>query len=104
MDLLETGLPEGGELQLVDVRNPGEVALGTIDGAVIMPMATLLEGHAELDQQRPTGVFCAGGYRSSIAASTLRAAGFADVSDLVGGFGAWQLRPGAPSISGAVTS
>lgn len=104
VDLLETGLPDGGELQLVDVRNPGEVALGTIDGAVIIPMSTLLEGHAELDQQRPTVVFCAGGYRSSIAASTLRAAGFADVSDLVGGYGAWQVRPGAPSISGAVTS
>jgi hypothetical protein len=35
-------------------------------------------------------VFCTGGYRSVIAASTLRALGFADVSDLLGGFGAWR--------------
>jgi predicted sulfurtransferase len=40
----------------------------------------------ELDRGRPTVVFCAGGYRSSVAASTLRAAGFSDVSDLVGGY------------------
>jgi len=32
----------------------------------------------------------AGGYRSSIAASLLRASGFADVSDLIGGYQAWQ--------------
>ncbi|MDH4366291.1 MAG: rhodanese-like domain-containing protein, partial [Acidimicrobiia bacterium] len=32
---------------------------------------------------------CAGGYRSSIAASMLRSHGFADVSDLLGGYTAW---------------
>jgi rhodanese-related sulfurtransferase len=43
----------------------------------------------ELDPHRPTVVFCAGGYRSSIAASTLRANGFDDVSDILGGYNAW---------------
>ena len=38
----------------------------------------------------PTVVYCAGGYRSSVAASVLRQAGFDDVSDILGGFGAWQ--------------
>ena len=42
----------------------------------------------ELDRSRPTVVYCAGGYRSSVAASLLRRAGFDDVSDLVGGYGA----------------
>jgi hydroxyacylglutathione hydrolase len=37
-------------------------------------------------------VYCAGGYRSSIAASFLRASGFEDVSDLVGGYQAWNGR------------
>lgn len=96
-EVLDDGLPDGDRPQLVDVRNAGEVALGTIDDAVNVPMATFLERHAELEPSRPTVVFCAGGYRSSIAASVLRAAGFDDVSDLVGGFGAWQLRPGAPA-------
>jgi len=44
----------------------------------------------ELDPGRPVVASCAGGYRSSIAASLLRASGFADVSDLIGGYQAWQ--------------
>jgi rhodanese-related sulfurtransferase len=35
-------------------------------------------------------VYCASGYRSVIAASRLAAGGFRDVSDLLGGYGAWQ--------------
>lgn len=75
---------------LVDVRGPGETADGMIDGAHHLQLASLLEGAEKLDSKAPTVVYCAGGYRSSIAASTLRSLGFADVSDLVGGFGAWQ--------------
>jgi rhodanese-related sulfurtransferase len=55
-------------------------------------LPTLLARAGELDPARPTLVYCAGGYRSSIAASTLRRLGFADVSDLVGGYGAWAER------------
>jgi rhodanese-related sulfurtransferase len=77
-------------LQLVDVRNPGEYALGSIDGAVSVPVGQLPARLDELDPARPTVVYCAGGYRSSVAASLLRANGFADVSDIVGGYGAWS--------------
>jgi rhodanese-related sulfurtransferase len=76
-------------LQIVDVRNPGELAVGTIDGAVNIPVGQLPARLDELDVTRPTVVFCAGGYRSSVAASLLRQRGFADVSDLIGGYGAW---------------
>ena len=38
----------------------------------------------------PTVVYCAGGYRSSVAASLLRHNGFTDVSDILGGYGAWE--------------
>ena len=76
-------------LQLVDVRNPGEVALGTIEGSATIPVGQLPNRHGELDPAAPTVVFCAGGYRSSVAASLLREAGFSDVSDLIGGYGAW---------------
>jgi rhodanese-related sulfurtransferase len=44
-------------------------------------------------------VYCAGGYRSSIAASVLRAQGFDDVSDLLGGFDAWS-QAGCPVGAG----
>ena len=76
-------------LTLVDVRNPGEVALGSIAGARAISLVSLLTRLDELDRNAPTVVFCAGGYRSAIAASLLRAHGFADVSDLLGGYTAW---------------
>jgi hydroxyacylglutathione hydrolase len=76
-------------LQVVDVRNPGEFALGSIPGAASIPVGQLPARLGELDPERPTVVFCAGGYRSSVAASLLRARGFTDVSDIAGGYGAW---------------
>ncbi len=78
------------DLQLVDIRQPGETANGVIEGAIVIPMTRLNERLAELDPERPTVVYCAGGYRSSIAASRLVGAGFRDVSDLLGGYGAWE--------------
>ena len=78
------------DLQLVDVRNPGEFKLGSISGARHVELAGLTRRIGELDPKRPTVVFCAGGYRSSIAASTLRAHGFDDVSDILGGYNAWS--------------
>ena len=80
---------ELGEVQLVDVRNPGEFALGTIPGAASVPVGQLPGRLDELDPDLPTVVFCAGGYRSSVAASLLRSNGFADVSDIMGGYEAW---------------
>ncbi len=78
------------ELQLVDVRNPGEAAGGMIANAVNIPVGQLPDRIGELDPRRPTVVYCAGGYRSSMAASLLRKNGFDDVSDLLGGFNAWD--------------
>ena len=87
------------ELVLIDVRNPGEVALGTIDGAHTISLPSLLTRLGELDPTAPTVVFCAGGYRSAIASSLLRSHGFTDVSDLLGGYSAWATR--STSTSGA---
>jgi glyoxylase-like metal-dependent hydrolase (beta-lactamase superfamily II)/rhodanese-related sulfurtransferase len=77
------------DVQVVDVRNPGETALGTITDAALVPLAQLRDRAGELDLDRPIVVFCAGGYRSSVAASLLRSLGAADVSDILGGYGAW---------------
>jgi len=77
-------------LQIVDVRNPGEVAAGTIPNAISIPVGQLPARLSELDPTAPTVVYCAGGYRSSVAASLLRQNGFTDVSDILGGFGAWE--------------
>ena len=77
-------------LQIVDVRNPGEFEAGAIPNAVNIPVGQLPGRLAELDANAPTVVYCAGGYRSSVAASLLRQNAFTDVSDILGGFGAWE--------------
>ena len=74
---------------LVDVRNVGELVAGTIPGAVNIPLAQLPKRLAEIPKDRPVVLSCAGGYRSSVAASLLRREGWGDVSDLLGGYGAW---------------
>lgn len=76
-------------LQVVDLRNQGERIAGSLPGAAHIPLAALRARVGELDLDRPILVHCAGGYRSSIAASWLAAQGARDVSDLLGGFSAW---------------
>ncbi len=87
---LQSRLADLDELAVVDVRMPGETFVGRIPGAVEIPLPELTQRIDTLDPAVPTVVYCAGGYRSSIAASLLASRGFADVSDLLGGYGAWQ--------------
>ncbi|CAN5784361.1 rhodanese-like domain-containing protein [soil metagenome] len=87
---LERLLESERELQLIDVRQPAETSQGVIPGAVEIPLTRLNEQLSTLDASKPTVVYCAGGYRSSIAASRMAAAGFADVADLLGGYSAWS--------------
>nr|WP_051467107.1 MBL fold metallo-hydrolase [Actinomadura oligospora] len=78
------------DIALVDVRGVGEVRDGgTIPGACHIPLPELLTRLDELPADRPLTVFCAGGNRSSVAVSVLRARGFEAV-DLRGGFSAWH--------------
>lgn len=79
----------GGVVQVVDIRNPGETAGGTLPGARTIPLPELPRRLGELDLRRPVLLYCAGGWRSSVGASLLRANGFGDVSDLLGGYNAW---------------
>lgn len=74
---------------VLDVRNPAEVAGGAIPAAVPVPLAQLPHRLAEIPRDRPVVTYCASGYRSGVAASLLRREGFADVSDLIGGYAAW---------------
>ncbi|CAN5584199.1 rhodanese-like domain-containing protein [soil metagenome] len=83
------------DLVVIDVRGAGEVALGGIERALHISLPALLPQLDQLDHDAPTVVFCAGGYRSAIASSLLSAHGFKDVSDLVGGYTAWQARDNA---------
>ncbi|MDQ2707062.1 MAG: rhodanese-like domain-containing protein [Actinomycetota bacterium] len=86
-------------LQILDVRGPGEFAGGALPGAVNLPLPRLRSLMSQLDPARPVLVNCAGGYRSIAAASMLRANGFSDVSDLLGGWNAWQAECDRASVS-----
>ncbi|MCM2255813.1 MAG: molybdopterin-synthase adenylyltransferase MoeB [Vicinamibacteria bacterium] len=75
---------------LVDVRTPGEHALGHLPGSRSIPLDEL---EARLEELRAGGalvVYCQSGVRSARAAALLRSAGLASVSDLAGGYLAWQ--------------
>lgn len=79
-----------GAALLVDVRGPGERAQRRIAGSLSMPLNQLTSRMGELPRDRPLVVYCAGGYRSSIAASLLQRAGFDGVSEMAGGITAWE--------------
>ncbi|MFG2907664.1 rhodanese-like domain-containing protein [Kitasatospora sp. NPDC048286] len=90
-DELADRLTEGADdVELLDVRGPGEIReKGTIPGARLLPLPELLARLGELPTEQPLTVVCAGGNRSSVAASVLRARGF-EATDLRGGFAAWH--------------
>ena len=77
------------EVTLIDIRNPGERDFGTIPGAIPIPLAQLRTRLDQVPTGKPIVMHCAGGWRSSVAASLLRAQGFENVSDLLGGYNAW---------------
>jgi glyoxylase-like metal-dependent hydrolase (beta-lactamase superfamily II) len=74
----------------IDVRAAGERAQKHIDGSLGIPLNHLSENLKTLPRDRPLLVYCAGGYRSSIAASLLQRDGFASVGEIAGGIAAWE--------------
>jgi rhodanese-related sulfurtransferase len=69
-----------------------------VHGARPIPLAGLRDHLGQLDRRAPVVLICAGGTRSAIANSLLRAAGFTDVSDVLGGVAA--IRSGDPVTAG----
>jgi rhodanese-related sulfurtransferase len=74
---------------VIDVRNGAERDAGFIPGSVHIPLAQLHQRIQEIPTDQPVVTYCAGGWRSSVAASMLRHHNNSDVSDLLGGFAAW---------------
>ena len=84
------GLRQPGAV-LVDVRRPDEFAAGHLPGAVNLEVTAPDFGQrvAALDKTKPTYVYCRSGARSTKAADQLTTAGFAQVSNLMGGVLDW---------------
>jgi rhodanese-related sulfurtransferase len=74
----------------VDVRNPREREKKFIAGSLALPLNHLTQSASDLPKDRHILVYCAGGYRSSIAASLLKRAGVKYASEIAGGIAAWE--------------
>jgi rhodanese-related sulfurtransferase len=85
-------------LQIVDVRRKPEWDHAHISGALHKPLDRVAQMLADLDSEKPVVVHCKGGYRSAIACSLIQRAGFANVTNLIGGLDAWQAT-GLPVIA-----
>ena len=79
------------DMQIVDVRRPAEYVNGHVPHASNAPLASLDKslGPLNLQKDKLTAVICAGGYRSSAAASLLQQQGFSNLLNVSGGTGAW---------------
>lgn len=92
------------KVQLIDTRTPAEFELGTISGAVNIPVDDIRERMGEIDKSKPVVTFCAVGLRGYVAARILLANGY-DVRNLSGGYKTYQLAtqdlqsPAAPQCS-----
>jgi hydroxyacylglutathione hydrolase len=76
---------------VVDVRAQREREKKYIEGSLSVPLNHFAERLKELPKERAVLVYCAGGYRSSIAASLLQQSGFQQVSEIAGGLSAWEV-------------
>jgi sulfur-carrier protein adenylyltransferase/sulfurtransferase len=82
----------GGNVVVLDVREPEEYDAGALPNAVHIPRGHLeaqIEGRV-LDKSSTVVVYCAGGVRSAFAAKTLGELGYTDVLSVAGGFGKWK--------------
>ena len=77
---------KAGNVKVLDVRKPGEFVSEHVEGAMNMPLDNINDHLASLDKDQTYYVHCAGGYRSMIFNSILKARGFDKLVDIQGGF------------------
>lgn len=94
----------GKGAQIIDVRRPAEFEIEHVKGAANFPLMELESRVSELDKDKPYLVHCAGGYRSMIASSILKAHGFKQASNVLGGFKEITGKPGIEIEAGMCPS
>lgn len=87
--VLAKRLKNGEPLQLIDVRDPVELQISALPGALNIPLERLGQRIKELDPSQTYVFFCRTGVRSARAVNQLSAAGFKHVFNLMGGINAW---------------
>ncbi|MFA6651429.1 MAG: DsrE/DsrF/DrsH-like family protein, partial [Bacteroidales bacterium] len=81
---------DSSQVYKLDVRTPEENALGTIEGAVNIPVDSLRNRLDEIPRDKPLYVFCAVGLRGYLASNILIQNGFKDVYNLSGGYKTYE--------------
>ena len=75
---------------LIDVREKDELEICKIDGAINMPMSSIMETFSELDLELSYSLYCHHGMRSMQVANFLLSKGFKSLFNLKGGIDAWS--------------
>jgi rhodanese-related sulfurtransferase len=88
--MVEAELASADPPLVLDVRSPAEWTTRHIEGSVNIPLNHLQERIAEIPRDRRIAVHCAGGYRSSIAASILHHHRITQLIEMAGGLAAWD--------------
>jgi rhodanese-related sulfurtransferase len=75
---------------VVDIRTPREWSTKHLNDSINLPLSQLQQRIDEVPRSRRIAIHCAGGYRSSIAASILNQHGITNLIELAGGIAAWE--------------
>lgn len=88
---LAARLESDKSLMVLDVRSPEEYTQdGHVPGSVLIPLPELAMRLNEVPKDRPIACFCRSGNRSQVACDMLRQQGYTNVTNVLGGIGAWR--------------
>jgi len=96
---LKQRLDNGDDIQIVDVREDNEVAIGRLPNSIHIPVGQILNRMSEIDPSRETVVHCKMGGRSARAIEALKHSGFmGKLINLKGGILRWsdEVDPSVP--------
>ena len=82
-------LGQKADIQVVDIRQPAEIASGTVPGAEVMPMHTIPLRIQDIKQDKPVVLVCRSGARSAQACMFLAQNGYENIYNLRGGLMGW---------------
>ena len=98
VEAIKARLDAGEPLLLLDIREPAEQDIARIEGAQSLPESRLWEDVERIPRDRPVVLFCRKGIRSAQVVAQLRAAGWQNVYNMLGGIDAWaqKIDPSIP--------
>ena len=80
---------DGSDVQIIDVRTPGEYAGGHVPNSINIPHMSIIARKSELEPDKDLVFICQLGQRSALACEFAAAAGFKDLYNVEGGTDAW---------------